>query len=121
MTILCTENTKRASFETPGRRFEYMSEICLNPVSGTFRSVAIILTRWQLEGDGEAVVRSGSLRPLQFGVEGIQHIELHRLQEAVALVLEDDRHHDFALILMVALDVVHLENMKDVFYGVGKF
>lgn len=41
-----------------------------------FRSIAL-LTWWQLEGDGEAIVRSGSVRSLQFGVEGIQHIELH--------------------------------------------
>lgn len=112
MTILCTENTKRASFETPGKRCEDMSEICLSPVNGALGSVAV-LTWWQLEGDGETVVRSGSLRPLQFGVEGIQHIELHWLQEAVTLVLEDDRHHNFALILMVALDVVHLEKRKE--------
>lgn len=82
-----------------------MSKICL--VNSTFRSITI-LTWWQLEGDGEAIVRSGSFRPLQFGVEGIQHIELHWLEEAVALVLKDDRHHNFALILMVALDIVHL-------------
>lgn len=87
-----------------------MSKIYL--VNDTFMSIAIP-TWWQLEGDGEAVVRSGSLRPLQFGVEGIQHIELHWLEEAVALVLKDDRHHNFALILMVALDIIHLEKRED--------
>lgn len=70
------------------------------------------MTWWQLEGDGEAVVRSCSVRPLQFGVERIQHIELHGLEEAVTLVLEDDRHHYFTLVLMVSLDVTDLQKRK---------
>lgn len=69
----------------------------------------MVWTWWQLEWDSEAVVGSGSLRPLQFGIERIKHVELHGLEEAVALVLEDDRYHDFTLILVVPLDVVHLQ------------
>lgn len=66
------------------------------------------LTGRQLEGHGEAVVGPCPLGPLQLGVERVQHVELHGLEEAVALVLEDDRHHHLAAVLQVPLDVAHL-------------
>ena len=77
------------------------------------------LTGRQLEGHGEAVMGAWSLGPLQLGVQRVQHVELHGLEEAVALVLEDDRHHHLTAVLQVSLDVAHLskgqaENIADI-------
>ena len=51
---------------------------------------------------------ASSLGPLQLGVQRVQHVELHRLEEAVTLVLKDERHHHLTPVLQVALDVAHL-------------
>ena len=53
-------------------------------------------------------MRARSVGPLQPGVQRVQHVELHRLEEAVTLVLEDERHHHLTPVLQVALDVTHL-------------
>lgn len=66
------------------------------------------LTRWKLERDSEAIVWTGAFRPLQLRVKGVQDVELHGLEEAVALVLKDDRHHHLAAILQIPLDVADL-------------
>lgn len=57
-----------------------------------------------------------ALWPLQLGVEGVEDVELHGLEEAFALVLEDDGHHHLAAVLQVPLDVVHLDGK-----GEGRF
>lgn len=62
----------------------------------------------QLERHGDPVVNGGALGPGQFGVERVQHAELHVLQEAVALILQDDGHSDLAVLLQASLDVVCL-------------
>lgn len=49
-----------------------------------------------------------ALRPLQLGVQRVQHVELHGLQEAVALVLKYNGDHHLTPVLQVPLDVVHL-------------
>lgn len=53
------------------------------------------------------------LWPLQLGVEGVQDIELHGFEEAVALVLKYNRDHHLTAILQVPLDVTHLDGGKD--------
>lgn len=49
-----------------------------------------------------------TLWPLQLGVERVQDIELHGLEEAVTLVFKYNRHHDLTAVLQVPLDVIHL-------------
>lgn len=66
------------------------------------------LTRWKLEGDGEAIVWTRTLWPLQLGVERVQDVELHGFEEAVTLVFKYNRHHNLTAILQVSLDVVYL-------------
>lgn len=54
-----------------------------------------------------------ALRPLQLGVQRVQDVELHGLEEAVALVLKYNGDHHLASILQVPLDVVHLGGKKE--------
>lgn len=67
------------------------------------------LTRWQLEGHGDAVVDRGALWPRHLGVERVQHTELHVLEEAATLVLQDDGHCDLAVLLQAGLDIIRLQ------------
>lgn len=71
------------------------------------------LTWGQLERHGDAIVDGGALGPGQLGVERVQHIELHALQEAVALILQDYGHGDLAVFLQAALDVICLWSKPD--------
>jgi hypothetical protein len=48
------------------------------------------LTWRQLERHRNTVMDRGALWPGHLGVERVQNIELHVLQEAAALVLQDD-------------------------------
>ena len=57
------------------------------------------LTRGQLERHWDTVVDRGALGPGQPGIERVQHIELHALEKAVALVLQDHRDCDLAVLL----------------------
>lgn len=68
------------------------------------------LTWGQLERHGDAVVDGGALGPGQLGVERVQHVELHALQEAAALILQDYGHGDLAVFLQGALDVIRLRS-----------
>lgn len=67
------------------------------------------LTRRQLEGHGNTVMDRGALGPRHLGVEGVQHVELHALEEAATLVLQDDGHSDLAVLLQAGLDVIRLQ------------
>lgn len=54
-----------------------------------------------------------ALRPLQLGVQRVQDVELHGLEEAVALVLKYNGDHHLTSVLQVPLDVVHLGGKKE--------
>lgn len=65
-----------------------------------------------MEGDGQAIMWTRPLWPLQLGVEGVQDIELHGFEEAVTLVFKYNRHHHLTAVLKISLDVVHLSKRK---------
>lgn len=65
-------------------------------------------TWWKLKWDGEAIMWTWALWPLQLRVERVQDVKLHGFEEAVTFVFKYDWHHDLTAILQVALDVIHL-------------
>lgn len=77
--------------------------------------------RWELEGDGQAIMWTRPLWPLQLGVERVQDIELHGFEEAVTLVFKYNRHHHLTAILQVSLDVINLSKKENLFIIIIKY
>lgn len=117
ITMLCTAKTNRASLDTPEEKSyqtqhnfpKQLQRRYAQTLEWRHREMGTwSLTRWKLEGDGEAVMWTRPLWPLQLGVERVQDVELHGFKEAVTLVFKYNRHHHLTAILQVALDVIFL-------------